>query len=100
MRTSVKQLRDGKQVISATPRQVQDVSRTLSMSAKEETYVNRRIRSLMDSGVVLDFPRMQSEIQKARKAFSSIQAAKQVWAGYCGPSCTPNTPLYRKGRRA
>jgi hypothetical protein len=74
---------------------------SVPMSAEEDAYVNKEVRFLMHHyGVMLDLPRLQREIQKARGAFASIQAAKgYTSAGYCGPSCTPNTPLYREGRR-
>ena len=83
------------------PMKGEEMTTSMPMSAEEEAYVNGEVRYLMRRyGVVLNFPRLQSGIQKAREAFASIQAAKgYTWAGYCGPSFTPNTPLYREGRR-
>jgi len=101
MMTSFKHCRDGRQTIpSAAVAQAREDIRTPTMSAEEDAYVNQSVRQLMRSGVVLGIDRMQREIQNARAAFASIQAAKQIWPGYCGPACSPNTPLYRTGRRA
>jgi hypothetical protein len=83
------------------PMEGAETTTSVPMSEEEEAYVNRELRFLMRRyGVTLDSPQLRSEIQKARGAFASIQAAKAyTWAGYCGPSCTPNTPLYREGGR-
>lgn len=93
-RLSFSERRQGKMTESA--RQSRDSKQP--MSRKEEAYVNRILGSLMHSGVVLNFSRLESEIDKARSTFAAIQATKH-WVGYCGPICTPNTQLYRTGRR-
>jgi hypothetical protein len=83
------------------PMKGEEKTTSMPMSGEEEAYVNGEIRYMMRRyAVVLDLPRLQNEIQNARGAYASILAAKKyTWAGYCGPSCTPNTPLYREGRR-
>jgi hypothetical protein len=70
----------------------------------EDEYVNRTIKALHASGVVLNAGSLVIECRRARQAYARLATPKPDprwwnWDLSFGPTCSPTTVFWQTGRR-